>query len=312
MSTISVCYGKEDQSFTIYWENDGTFAKPYQRTDRHYTNGSKIVYTQQPDSNWLKDFGKWNNFGQDDQTQGVKTAMGYFFGQNMYTPDNIHNPAERDKHDMVFAGWLYGGVFAQRRTQSQMEHFELNIGVIGPASLVGRTQHIVHRALNIDEPVGWDDQLRNEAAADFSWFKRQYLDLQPLRRTSNFDTQLEYGFTAGTVQRNAILGLIVRAGINLPDDFGPGRLESPDCAIVSDSDKIKHFYVFSRVGGKLVEFNRFLTGLETETAVGQLQAGVAFQYKTFEIRYSQTFLTREFKEQPEADSYATLVLSYRF
>jgi hypothetical protein len=310
INTIPVCFGNETQSFTIYWENDGTFVKPNGRTDRHYTDGIKFAYTHQPDCNFLKEFARWNNFGQGEAEP--KTALGYFFGQNMYTPDHADKPEERTKPDRVFAGWLYAGVFAQRVTENQMEHFELNLGVIGPSAHGGEVQTFIHDLVRQPEPDGWENQIDDEFAIDFTWFKRQRADGLFFRHTPNFDSHLEYGFTAGSVHRNVLLGIIVRAGINLPNDFGPGRLEAPDCAIVPDSDKLKHFYLFSRLGGKLVEHDRFLTGLDEEPAVGQLQVGTAFQYKTFEITYSQTFLTREYREQPDADSYASIVLSYRF
>jgi hypothetical protein len=54
------------ETFTLYVENDGTFVKPVYRTDRHYTNGVKLVYTHQPDCNFLKEFARWNGFGQND------------------------------------------------------------------------------------------------------------------------------------------------------------------------------------------------------------------------------------------------------
>ena len=88
-------------------ENDGTFIKPLYRTDRHYTDGVKLAFTNQPDVNFLKDYSRWNDFGKNDGN--VSTALGYFYGQNIYTPDHVDAPALRAKHDMVFAGWMYGG-----------------------------------------------------------------------------------------------------------------------------------------------------------------------------------------------------------
>jgi hypothetical protein len=296
-------------SFTVYWENDGTFVKPNYRTDRHYTDGLKFVYTHQPKWDWLEKFGRWNNFGDGDETD---TAVGYFFGQNMYTPDHADDPAERNRPDLVFAAWMYGGIFAQRATQKEMEHFELNLGVIGPSALGGKIQTFVHKLVDQEEPNGWDEQLDDEFAIDFTWLKRERSDGLPFKRTENFDSFLEYGFTAGSVHRNANLGLMLRLGPKLPNDFGPGRLEQPRCATGPIGDKQTYFYLFGRANAKFVQYDRFLTGLDTRPVVGQFQLGVVWRYKSFEVSYAQTFLTHEYEEQVGEDSYGSLNASVYF
>jgi lipid A 3-O-deacylase len=297
-------------TFTLYVENDGTWIKPYHKTDRHYTDGVKLAFTNQPDCNFLKDFARWNNFGQNDGQ--VNTAMGYFFGQNLYTPDHVDNPAERDKHDRVFAGWMYGGIFAQRATENEMEHFELKPGIIGPSARGEQTQNFVHDVIGAGKAKGWDSQLGDEFAMDAMWLKRQRVAEQYLKRTENFDSHLEYGFTAGSVHRNASLGIVFRYGQNLPNDFGPGRLGAPASACISKPQAVQSAYLFTRVGGQLVQYDRFLSGLDAEPAVGQLQVGVVYRYKSFEVSYSQTFLTREFEEQDSADSYGAISLTWWF
>lgn len=295
----------QDSSFTVYWENDGTFVKPNYRTDRHYTEGLKLVYTHQPDWKWLRNFAGWNNFGESGK---VDTAVGYFFGQNMYTPDHADDPSKRIGPDRVFAAWLYGGIFVQRANKDMMEHFELNLGIIGPSALGGEIQTFIHKLVGQDEPNGWDEQLDDELAIDFTWLRRQRANGLPFKHTSNFDSFLEYGFTAGSVHRNANLGLLLRLGPNLPDDFGPGRLEFPRCATGPIGEKQTHFYFFSRASAKFVQYDRFLTGLDTRPVVGQFQLGVLWRYKSFEVSYSQTFLTHEYEEQNGEDSYGSLNL----
>jgi hypothetical protein len=304
------------RTFTLYLENDGTFLKLNNRTDRHYTHGLKLVYTDQPDlsagadCNWLKGFARWNNFAAENEK--VHTAVGYFIGQNLFTPDHADNPRIREYPDRVFAGWLYGGLFLQRAKEDQMEHFELNLGVIGPSARGKQAQQFVHKVIDADKPHGWEDQLDDEFAADFTYFKRQRADALTFKHTENFDSHLEYGFTAGSVHRNAILGIVFRVGINLPNDFGPGRLEAPACATDKSRDDLTCLYLFSRLGGKLVEYDRFLTGLSEKPLVGVIQTGIGWRYKSFELTYSQTFLTREYDQQRHDDSFGSLTLSYRF
>jgi len=298
------------QTITIYLENDGTFLKLNNRTDRHYTAGLKLVYTHQPDCDWLKGFERWNKLAPENEQ--VRTAVGYFLGQDIFTPDHVGHPELRKGSDRVFAGWLYGGVFVQRAKEDQMEHFGLNLGVIGPSALAKESQRDIHRLIGADKPHGWENQLNDEFAADFTYFKRQRADAITFKRTENFDSHIEYGFTAGSVHRNATLSVLFRGGVNLPNDFGPGRLEAPACATDKTRDDLIRLYLFSRLGGKLVEYDRFLTGLSEKPLVGVFQVGVGWRYKSFELIYSQTFLTREYDEQPGEDSYGSLTLSYRF
>jgi lipid A 3-O-deacylase len=308
VATAYITSGQE--TFTMYVENDGTFIKPLYRTDRHYTDGVKLAFTHQPDVNFLKDYSQWNGFGQNDGQ--VSTALGYFFGQNLYTPDHADDPAKRNKHDMVFAGWLYGGIFAQRASENQMEHLELNMGMIGPAASGGEVQSFIHDHIGAADPKGWENQLGDEFETDVTWLKRQRVAEQYFKRTENFDSHLEYGATVGTLHRNANLGIIFRYGINLPNDFGPGRLEAPASACIEKPAEVQTAYIFTRVGGKLVQYDRFLSGLETEPAVALLQVGVVYRYKSLEISYSETFLTREYKEQGSTDSYGAINLMWRF
>ncbi len=299
------------ETLTLYMENDGTFIKPLYRTDRHYTNGTKFEFTHQPnDVNFLNDFSRWNGFGQNDGE--IRTALGYFVGQNLYTPDHVDDPRHRAKHDMRFAGWLYGGAFAQRAADNQMEHLELKLGVIGPVAQGSETQHFIHRLIHVGEPEGWHDQLDDEFHADLTWLRRQRLPEEYFKRTENFDAHFEYGGTLGTLHREAGLGIIFRYGINLPNDFGPGRLAAPASACIDKPSSKETMFIFTRIGGKLVQYNRFLTGLTPEPAVGQFQVGGVYRYKSFEISFSETFNTREFKRQSGADSIGAINLTWRF
>ncbi len=306
----TTCITSGAETFTLYMENDGTFIKPLYRTDRHYTDGVKLAFTNQPDVNFLKDYSQWNGFGQNDGQ--VTTALGYFFGQNLYTPDYVAEPSLRAKHDMVFAGWMYGGIFAQRAADNQMEHLELNLGMIGPIANGGEIQSFIHDHIGAAEPEGWGGQLGDEFEADVTWLRRQRIDERYFTRTENFDSHLEYGATVGTLHRNANGGIVFRYGLHLPNDFGPGRLEAPASACIEKPTDVQTAYLFTRIGGKLVQYDRFLSGLDTEPAVGVLQMGMAYRYKSFEASYSETFLTREYKEQGNTDSYGAINMTYRF
>ncbi|MHC5082478.1 MAG: lipid A deacylase LpxR family protein [Planctomycetota bacterium] len=291
--------------FSLYLENDSRMLKPNHNTDRHYTHGTKLVYVTQPDWQWLDDFSTWH-FGEGSD---VDTATGFFFGQNIYTPDHVDDPAKRNADDRVFAGWMYTGMFVQRATDSVLDQFELNVGVIGPSSHAEEAQEWIHDILNSDDPIGWEDQLGDEFAIDVSFMRKHRMD-NIIYQSESTDMIAEYGFTVGSVNRFAQAGITMRYGFDL-DGFGPGRLALPSG--LSTLKAPDHSgYLFARATGKAIEHNRFLTGLDHEPLMGEFQIGAVYTRKSVEIAYSQTFFTQEFEEQSGVDSFGALTVSYRF
>jgi hypothetical protein len=296
-------------TFSIYWENDSRFTKPNGNTDRHYTNGLKLVLTAQPDWQWLEDVGDWQ--GQS-QAEEVQKAVGFFLGQNIYTPNHPEDPSKRKDKERVFAGWLYGGMFVQRRQKDIFDHAELNIGVVGPSAKADTVQRCIHTLLNSGNPVGWEDQLDDEPAADFTWVRKQRQTQGLLAPTDYTDVITDFGFTAGSLHRHLEAGIMLRCGANLPNDFGPGRLSLPNSAAGIDSHNTRSTYLFARLSGRAVEHDRFLTGLTPRPLVGRGEIGVVCRWNDFEVTYAQPFMTEEFKEQSFTDSFGAFTLTWMF
>ena len=296
-------------AFQFYLENDSRMLKPNHNTDRHYTNGLKLVYLTQPDWQWLEDFSQWH-FGEEGQD--VETAVGFFLGQNIYTPDHVSKPWERNPKDQVFAGWLYTGLFAQRATDDMMDHLELNVGVIGPSSKAEQAQKCIHEMLDSDKPIGWSGQLADELAVDLTFMRQQRIMKGWLAPTESTDCIAEYGITVGSVNDYLQAGVTFRYGQNLGKTFVPGRLELPSGVSALREKSDRSAYLFTRFAGRAVAYNRFLTGLDAEPFVGQLQVGAVYQHNQLEIGYSQTFYTQEFEEQSGVDSIGALTVSWAF
>lgn len=296
-------------TFSVYWENDSRYLKPNGKTDRHYTNGLKLVYTAQPKWQWLEDFCCWGDAA--DSRENTK-AVGFFLGQNIYTPNHATEPDNRKEDERPFAGWLYTGLFVQCRQGAILDHIELNLGVIGPSSMADTVQRCIHEMVHSKNPDGWDDQLGDEPAADFMWVRKYRHKNGLLAPTDLTDVITDFGFTAGSLHRHAEAGIMFRYGGKLPKDFGPGQLVLPSSAAGRDSHSDKSFYLFTRLSGRIVEHNRFLSGVSPEPFVGQAQAGLAYKVGQFELTYSQTFLSHEFKQQGPHDSFGALTLTWLF
>lgn len=317
--------------FNLYLENDSIWLKPNAETDRWYTNGTLISITHQPEfaQDLLPNLPFAESFAQEDQGQ-VNAAMGYHAGQLMFTPRHIYRTAPQIG-DRPFAGYLYAGAFIQRANDVTLDHFQVDIGMVGPSALAGDTQRFVHRNFPGGyNPRGWDNQLHDEPTIQTYLRKKWRLpigeiafskaeDAHPLK----FEIIPETGVAVGTVYRHVEAGATLRAGFVMPDDFGPGYIANLASATGSQTPTGWSGYAFVGLGGKVVEHNMFLDGsdfhhntveVKHQPFTGQASAGVTLSYQgeqnTFSVTYSQVYLTEEFKGQSGTPAYGALRLSW--
>ena len=320
----------------VYWENDGSFHDPSDGYDRHYTNGFAIVMDHQPQ--WAKDLAEVMPLGNlfAKHHGNVKTGAGYVLSQLMFTPANLSATAPITT-DQPYAGYLYGGVFWQREGDydrrddiSVLDHFELNVGVVGEDSFAEDIQDWVHENVSGVTPRGWDNQLANEVTFQGFYRRKWRVDLGSVDTylLGPLDMQVipQMGVALGTVYRHAEAAAIFRIGQQLPDDFGPGRINDLHSA-TGDPFAFDgwSWYVFTRLGGRVVEHDLFLDGSNSDpsqdvsknSAVGEVQGGFAIGYRPnvnhrFDLSWGITYHTDTF-DGPGAtgtDSYGTIVLSW--
>ena len=321
----------------IYWENDGFAHDPFDSYDRHYTNGFAIVLEHQPD--WADTLAPYMPFAEsfDNNQGGTKTGAGYVLSQLIFTPANLAATAPVTT-DQPYAGYLYTGVFWQRQsdrqgpdTDSVLDHFEINLGVVGDNSLGEDIQKWVHSTFEGVYPNGWDNQLDNELTAQFYYRRKWRIDLGTVQSSwlGDLDMQIipQAGIALGSVYRFAEAAATFRIGYALPDDFGPGRINDLQSAT---GDPFLHqgwsWYVYARAGGRLVEHDMFLDGsnyddpslsVDRNVAVGEVQGGFTVSYRPnnnhrFDLTWGLTYMTDTF-DAPGAtgtESYGTFVISW--
>src|ERR1017187_4161638 len=101
-------------SFTITDENDA-WSNPFgPHQDRHYTHGVKLAYLAGDDvlTNVTAQMNRFFWWGH----QPLPGNIGFVAGQDMFTPENILDPAPIN-NDRPYAGWLYAGMVYQRRNR---------------------------------------------------------------------------------------------------------------------------------------------------------------------------------------------------
>ena len=297
-------------------------------TDRYYTNGVKItVIPEEPPrwANWLGDkFCSW-----EDRAKNRRKAA-FSFGQNIYTPRDIER-SDLIINDRPYGGWLYAGVAIHDRTERQLETTELILGMVGPQSYAREVQTWWHENViglnNTREPLGWNNQLKNEFGVVLLRERKWRVYEQRWANGFGVDCITHLGAALGNIHTYANTGAEVRFGWSLPDDFGTSHSRPAGDASgltasewqYPDTPLAAHFFI--RVDGRGVARNIFFDGntfadshsVNRKLLVGDLSAGVNLTIcRGVNLTYTQVYQTKEFDQQLLAHVYGSLSLAITY
>jgi hypothetical protein len=321
--------GKDEAGGTLglYLEND-LFAG----TDRHYTSGTKLSWSshdleQLSDSRYANPLLPLFNILPYINRKDYQKNLVFALGQNIYTP------VDTDSHELIdddrpYAGWLYLGVGVVWKNGLVRNSLVLDIGVVGPWSYAEETQRMIHDLRGFENPNGWDNQLGNEIG--FTLVYERMWRWPEHEQRSGFDWEIlpHAGAAVGTVRTFANVGAELRAGLNLPDDFGtssigPAATTSTPVDGMMGADRSRFdlgAYLFVRVDGRAVARNIFLDGntfedshsVSSNPLVADLSAGAAINYKNTKLSYALVYRTKEFKGQDEGQVFGAVSLNWTF
>lgn len=297
--------------FSARWEND-TFGG----SDRFYTDGVSLSLSHTGPS-WLDPLADRLPWGEGRRT------VGYDVGQIMVTPSDT-SLAVPDPHDRPYAGILYAGLALHVERDNQYYGLKFITGVVGPWSLAEETQKQVHRWIGSSIPQGWDYQLHNEPILNLVFEHRRKFRL--LGEAGRFSAEvLPVGnVMLGNVLTQGDVGLQVRFGYNVPDDFGmtlmrgmvhlppprPGPAGAPPWSV----------YVYGGASANLVARNITLDGntwresrrVDKEWFVPAAEVGMAVSVRRVTAAFAYVFWGREFVAQRDYSEFGALTVSYRF
>jgi hypothetical protein len=338
--------GIEFRGYTARLEND-LFA----RTDRDYTNGvllsaisRNIPAGADPACPPLPlrlhaalirslDRAFWRGDAASLQNAVVK------LGQSMYTPAD---PARSDLivDDRPYAGLLYAGLSWNHRrldVQRQVETLdtrELTLGAIGPLSLARQMQDLVPHVNGIDRFQGWDNQLHNEPAL-------QLAREQKWRDCRGAGSQIE-GFTldairslglrVGNIETSASVGVEVRMGWNMPNDFGsypirPSAENRTPTSRVAGGNAPRGrtgAHLFAMLEGRLVAWDFTLDGNLFRNGHSVTRCPLLAQFATgfsvygpvagygLKLAVMRVVRSREFDEQGPRHAFGSIALSVEY
>lgn len=304
----------ERGSLTLLFENDLFF-----HTDRDYTNGVLAAYTTAP-----SDTPDWARAAAHllpifPRTDDVRAS--YALGQNMYTPTDV-SLANPPRSERPYAGYLYAALGLVAEEDDHLDQLQLQIGVVGPASLAEQTQKFVHKVVHATHPEGWATQLKNEPGVvliyERSWRNRDPWKVMGLSAEMN----PHVGAAVGNVYDYANAGVMMRFGYDLFDDYGPMRIDPglPGSNFYEPRDGDFSWYVFAGLDGRLMGRNLFLDGNTFQSSrsvaklplVGDLQFGAAVSFRHMRVAFTHVFRTKEYRTQPGVDQFGAVSVSFRF
>lgn len=284
--------------------------------DRHYTNGVYFSWTGTPQA---------RADGLARVLEGVMLAgspdatwrEGYFFGQSMFTPEDIYarNPPPNDR---PYAGWLYGGARLYRDNGASLDRVEATLGMVGPMSLAGDLQESWH-SLGIPgtlHPNGWHYQLRNEPGVILTQQRIWRINLAegPLE----MEILPEANLSLGNIYDYAGAGGMLRIGQGLTADWGPPRIAPALTGSDFQHPDAFSWYLFAGLEGRAIARNIFLDGnsfgdsrsVMREGLVGDFNAGAALLLPGARLIGSFTHRTAEFRGQRGEDQFVSISMAF--
>ncbi len=322
-------------TFNFYTENDFY----YGGSDRYYTNGIQLTlispelldFEAAPEDSILAAIPSW--LGQQVermpwmQQPGRTAHLGLSLAQYMFTPEDISQP-NPPLDDRPYAGWLNLGIAYHtkiafpEKNLALLDSFELNLGVVGPASLAENAQKTWHSIIDAPAPMGWDFQLNNEPTLNLYW-QRKYNFRRNLHGPYNVEWLPQYGVALGNVHVHANAGMEFRAGYNLPLDFGVSQMRGasspplPGGSIPEDWGPWG-FHLFAGAEGAWVARNLFLDGntfedsrsIDKENWVATAKTGFGLRFEYVEVNFTMVWRTKEFVAQPESVRYGSITVTF--
>ncbi len=286
--------------------------------DQHYTNGARVIWVPGKDAprpEWAVKVARYVPWFPDEG----EIRHGYAFGQSMFGPEDI-TLADPPLEERPYAGWLYGAVGLGVESGRQLDLVSLTLGVVGPASLAEQTQKFVHKVVDSNKPQGWDTQLDNEPGVILT-YQRSWRGYATSTHATRMDFTPHLGFALGNVFTYANAGLTMRVGKNLPNDYGPPRIQ-PGLPGSGDFSPASNFgwYFFAGVEGRVVARNIFLDGntfsdsrsVDKKPLVGDLQVGFVLDWSDVRFSYTHVVRSREYETQDSHDQFGALSVSFKF
>ncbi len=270
-----------DKYLRINYDNDFFTA-----TDEYYTQGINIAFVHP----WLKHFPLSHVL---IPLRAADTKYGLAIEHNGYTPRSI-GETHIQYNNHPYAGVLLLRSFAISNDPLHRQRLSssLSAGVIGPAAWADGMQKAIHKALNNIQPGGWQYQVQNDLALNYSLtYEHQLFNAgKVLELVANTNVD------AGTLLDKLGLGACIKAGyFNSP--FSDNNDHKALHAYLYDAPAINGVAYDATLQGGM--FNRSSPYTINEKDISRLvfsnRLGIVLCYKAIYLEYYQAYRSKTFK-----------------
>ena len=320
ITTIKSIYGQElkkgslNEQITFTVDNNFLL---FNGDDGYYTSGLFLRYDR------LKN-------GQN-KASDKKVIMSYEVGQKIYTAYNrkiLPNPTKQfpggiDQIDRPIAGYLYGKATYASFNNDRMWSFGISAGSIGENSQGRFVQEFWHKMIGIKEHWNWvwDYQVKNEfgvnvqssfAKALIKASKHPYFQITPITKA-----------VLGTSFTNASQSVLFQLGkMSTISNSGQWHSKLERAPTGTSEERLEYFFYYqpmvkyqlynATIQGGLFREDKGPIISEIKPLIVAHELGVRFSNNRYDIAYAVIFQSMEAINQFYWQSYASLILAYRF
>lgn len=272
-------------------------------SDKYYTNHTRIALTLGSDA----PAADGNGVAAEN---ALRSAWFFSIGQEMYAPKD-REARIPDERDHPYAGYLYLSVGKTWFDNDFAFSPEIQLGVTGESSYADKIQRRYHAIIDEVKPRGWDTQIHGRAVVQaIADVRKRVMISGKCADGGNAADVIFRGFAGfGNLRGTLSAGTQLRAGLNLPRDFGATNLRQ-SASVVFDPQVDFSIYGYFDVQVDAIFWDETLTGNNSRghdiyayPLAAQATLGICFVYDPFMLSVFQSVRSKDFSSQ-DKDSFA--------
>jgi lipid A 3-O-deacylase len=271
--------------------------------DFDYTSGARVSAFHASAPRWLRAMtGRTGRCDIEQDLQAGCVASGFGVNHRIYTPRE--NSLEPVPGQRPYAGWLYGSLDMSLVRDGWSRSFGVDAGVTGPLSFAERVQNRLHTMLHTRRQLGWKNQLPNAPGIVLRYDEGRRFEHAARRAISAAD--VHWSAAAGNMVNAVSVGSDISIGLRGTRPWSPAepRVSHPARAYFTmgyQQDLVMH--------SVLIDGRGAVPGATRLPWVGQLEAGMGYRHRLFDVAYRHTVRGREYDSQPSRHAYGSVTIS---
>lgn len=290
-----------DNDFFNFWA-------PLPRPDHDYTHGLRVTVDADAAPLWGRRLAPGLRPCTGREGAAVRClSTRVEVGQEIYTPRR--DGPEPVPGERPYAGWLYAAGTARVLDRRAERTLGVEVGVTGPPSLAEAVQTGFHEAAGLWQPVGWDNQLAFEPGVAVRWGGARLVAEEHAGGARVATVAPRWGVVAGNLLTGASAGVEAQLGYGVPHPWaGPAA-----------GERRVGVFLAAAARGEWVARNLFLDGntfrdsprVEKHPLVGEWEVGAGVRAGGIVAAFRVVTRGREYRTEPAAHRYSSIVLTYR-